>query len=104
MSYFEDYVEDGLCCVSCGEFLGGDEPGFVRMCASCQRIADQREKPVANRGRKKELDGQSALPRMNRYSIPPSAGTVDCPYCPAHPKLNGLADHIKAKHPERVRA
>lgn len=96
MSYFEDYIEDGLCCEGCGEFLGGDEPGFVRRCASCERAMSQ------NRGRKRELDGQSGLPRFNRYSIPQSAGTVDCPYCAAHPKLNGLADHIKAKHPERV--
>jgi hypothetical protein len=96
MSYFEDYVEDGLCCESCGEFLGGGEPGFVRRCAGCEPPR------VVNRGRKQELDGESALPRHNRYSIPPSAGTVDCPYCAAHPKLNGLADHIKAKHPEKI--
>lgn len=35
MSYFEDYVEDGLCCEICGELLDGDEPGFVRRCAAC---------------------------------------------------------------------
>ena len=35
MSYFEDYVQDGLCCEGCGEFMGGDEPGFVRRCAGC---------------------------------------------------------------------
>ena len=96
MSYFEDYVEDGLCCEVCGEFLGGDEPGFVRRCAGCQE-------PPKNRGRKSEPDGQSALPRFSRYNIPPAVGAVDCPYCAAHPKLNGLADHIKAKHPEKVR-
>lgn len=36
MSYFEDYIEDGLCCQSCGEFLGGDEPGYTRSCRSCE--------------------------------------------------------------------
>jgi len=97
MSYFEDYIEDGLCCEGCGEWLGGDEPGFIRRCVTC-------EGAIKNRGRKRELDGQSGLPRFNRYSIPPAAGTVDCPYCAARPKLNGLADHIKAKHPERVAA
>lgn len=35
MSYFEDYVQDGLCCEVCGGFLGGDEPGFVRRCGGC---------------------------------------------------------------------
>ena len=36
MSYFEDYIEDGLCCEQCGEFMGGDEPRYVRVCASCE--------------------------------------------------------------------
>ena len=36
MSYFDDYVADGMCCEGCGEFLGGDEPGFVRRCGGCQ--------------------------------------------------------------------
>lgn len=98
MSYFEDYVQDGLCCEGCGEFLGGDEPGFVRRCAACRDQA-----PPAGRKKNREPEGQSALPRFNRYSIPPAAGTVDCPYCAAHPKLNGLADHIKAKHPEKIK-
>lgn len=26
MSYFEDYVEDGLCCQYCGALIDGDEP------------------------------------------------------------------------------
>lgn len=94
MSYFEDYIEDGLCCESCGEFLGGDEPGFIRRCAGC-------EPKVVNRGRKQERDGQSGLPRFSRYNIPPSVGTVECPYCASRPKAAGLADHIKAKHPEK---
>ena len=28
MSYFEDYIEDGLCCQYCGGFIDGDEPRF----------------------------------------------------------------------------
>lgn len=36
MSYFDDYIADGLCCEGCGEFMGGDEPGFVRRCAGCE--------------------------------------------------------------------
>ncbi len=36
MSYFEDYIEDGLCCEGCGAYLGGSEPGFVRRCAGCE--------------------------------------------------------------------
>ena len=26
MSYFEDYIEDGLCCMQCGGYVDGDEP------------------------------------------------------------------------------
>ena len=50
MSYFEDYIEDGLCCEGCGEFLGDHEPGFVRRCYTCERTqqkAPQKRKPKA---------------------------------------------------------
>ena len=30
MSYFDDYIADGLCCESCGGLIDSDEPGFVR--------------------------------------------------------------------------
>lgn len=36
MSFFEDYVQDGLCCEGCGAFLDGGEPGFIRYCAGCE--------------------------------------------------------------------
>ena len=52
MSYFDDYVADGLCCEGCGEFLGGDEPGFVRRCASCDNAAPSRSHKRARRNRK----------------------------------------------------
>ena len=35
MSYFEDYVQDGLCCECCGAYIG-DEPGYVRRCDGCK--------------------------------------------------------------------
>lgn len=35
MSYFEDYVEDGLCCEKCGDLIDEEEPGFVRTCPAC---------------------------------------------------------------------
>lgn len=51
MSYFDDYVADGLCCEQCGEFMGGDEPGFVRVCYGCEqagkRNAAKATKPKA---------------------------------------------------------
>jgi hypothetical protein len=97
MSYFEDYIEEGLCCESCGEFLGGDEPGFIRRCASCE----------AATGRKKgrEPEGHSALPRFNRYNIPPRPGTIQCKHCPAWLKgEQGMHDHMHAKHIDIVKS
>lgn len=36
MSFYEDYVADGLCCQSCGALLDGNEPGYARFCAACE--------------------------------------------------------------------
>lgn len=47
MSYFEDYIEGGLCCEGCGAFIDSHEPGFVRYCGGCQ---PRTEKPVKKRG------------------------------------------------------
>lgn len=43
------------------------------------------------------------LPRFNRYSIPPRAGTVECEHCPAWVKPEGMADHLRAKHPDKIK-
>lgn len=36
MSFFEDYIQDGLVCPQCGELIDEDEPGYMRICAVCQ--------------------------------------------------------------------
>lgn len=43
MSYFDDYVADGLCCEQCGTLIGG-EPGYVRLCYGCEH--PPKPKPV----------------------------------------------------------
>lgn len=48
----------------------------------------------------RERDGRSALPRFNRYAIPPRNGTVQCALCCSWVKPEGLADHMAAKHPQ----
>lgn len=60
------------------------------------------DEPISNMGGKREPDGQSALPRMNRYSIPskPDPKAVDCPYCVKRPR--NLEAHIRAVHPDRL--
>lgn len=49
MSYFDDYVADGLCCERCGAFMDGDEPGFIRVCEGCQ----PKEKPKPKKRKRK---------------------------------------------------
>ena len=53
MSYFEDYIEGGLCCEQCGGFMGGDEPGYVRVCYGCEQAAKRQKKPAKSRRRAK---------------------------------------------------
>lgn len=65
------------------------------------------ETPIVNRGRKREPDGQSALPRFSRYAIPHEArpGEVPCPYCVKRPiGAKGLRDHCRAVHPDKPEA
>lgn len=64
-------------------------------------------RPIENRGPKPEPDGQSSLPRFNRYSIPHKArpGEVACPYCVKRPLgARGLRDHCRAQHPDKPEA
>lgn len=35
MSYFDDYIADGLCCNVCGAYIDGEEPGYPRTCEDC---------------------------------------------------------------------
>lgn len=35
MSFYDDYVADGLCCMVCGELIDEEEPGYPRKCADC---------------------------------------------------------------------
>lgn len=41
MSYFEDYVQDGLMCMSCGVLIDGSEPGYPRECDDCESEDDE---------------------------------------------------------------
>lgn len=36
MSFYEDYVAEGLCCQICGTFIDGEEPGYPRICEDCE--------------------------------------------------------------------
>lgn len=95
MGEIAEAMLDGTLCAGCGEFLGQDA-GFPIYCTGCRPPAP----PVRNRGRKRELDGQSALPRFSPYSVPPRTGTIQCAHCPRWIKPIGMAQHMRDKHPE----
>jgi hypothetical protein len=94
MGEIAEMMLDGTLCAGCGEYLGRDL-GFPQYCDGCE---DPLEPPQPGRKKRRELDGRSALPRFNRYSIPPRPGTIQCKHCPAWVKPNGMHDHMHAKH------
>lgn len=55
MSFYDDYVEDGLCCNVCGAYIDGEEPGFPRTCDDCLEYEKQqlRQKKQLAEGKKK---------------------------------------------------
>ena len=40
MSFFEDYVEDGICCMCCGQVIDGEAVGYPRLCEDCEEQQD----------------------------------------------------------------
>lgn len=56
MSFFEDYVEDGLCCMCCGELIDGEEPGYPRECENCSphRLKKKKGRTVKKDGKSKK--------------------------------------------------
>lgn len=50
MSYFDDYIADGLCCATCGAFIDGGEPGFARYCGAPACAPEGVAQPHIKRG------------------------------------------------------
>lgn len=42
MSFYEDYVADGLMCMYCGTHIDGEEPGYPRSCG-CENEDDEED-------------------------------------------------------------
>lgn len=53
MSYFDDYVADGLCCQVCGSYIDGEEPGHPRTCEDCLEY-ERKEKKQKNMRKEKK--------------------------------------------------
>ncbi len=58
MSYYDDYVADGLCCNVCGAYIDGDEPGYPRTCPECLEYAKQEKKRADGRKILKKLENE----------------------------------------------
>ena len=41
MSYFDDYMSDGTCCASCGEYI---DAGVITTCDSCKKAQKEENK------------------------------------------------------------
>jgi hypothetical protein len=50
MSFYDDYVADGLCCQCCGAYIG-DEPGYPQFCYGCKPKPEKTRKPTAKKRR-----------------------------------------------------
>ena len=49
MSFFEDYVQDGLCCQICGQVIDFSEPGYPRSGNCCDKnVKKTKRQPVKN--------------------------------------------------------
>jgi len=49
MSFFEDYVQDGICCETCGELIDGSASGFIRRCPACKEYDRYHDKKTKNK-------------------------------------------------------
>lgn len=56
MSYFDDYVADGLCCQVCGSYIDGEEPGHPRTCEYC--LEEERKE------RKQKVEGMKKIQKV----------------------------------------
>lgn len=61
MSFFDDYVADGLCCNVCGAYIDGEEPGYPRTCEDCLQYEKQQLKQ-----KKQKADGIKKLEKIKK--------------------------------------
>lgn len=61
MSYFEDYIEDGLCCQICGAYINDDEAGYPRTCDDCLQEEQRR-----NQKKKQKIQGARKIEQVKK--------------------------------------
>lgn len=61
MSYYDDYIADGLCCQVCSAYIDDEEPGHPRTCEDCLEEAKQR-----TRQQKQIREGKKKLEKIKK--------------------------------------
>ena len=61
MSFFDDYIADGLCCQVCGAYIDDDEPGFPRTCEDCLQEEQRRKQK-----KKQKLQGARKIEQVRK--------------------------------------
>ena len=61
MSYFDDYIADGLCCQVCGAYIDDDEPGYPRTCEDCLQEEQRR-----NQKKKQKIQGARKIEQAKK--------------------------------------
>lgn len=92
MGEIADMMLEGDLCAGCGAFIdeqGGD--GYPRYCSK-QCAIDQ--------GALESYNLERAAPRRPAQWKRTDTNKVKCPHCERRTAPTGLADHIRAKHPD----
>jgi hypothetical protein len=92
MSYFDDYVEDGLCCAMCGEFMGGSEPGHIVYCSTCAQSLKEQDRHESR------VPSYRPPPRKPKSHSKAKGEKVACSDCGRMVSPLGLAHHRLDKH------
>ncbi|PYJ10803.1 MAG: hypothetical protein DMF06_05200 [Verrucomicrobia bacterium] len=66
MSFYDDYVADGLCCESCGVLISLNEVGYSRRCVACEIEERQRQREAQAAARKARLAARRESRRESR--------------------------------------
>ncbi len=61
MSYFDDYIADGLCCQVCRAYIDDDEPGYPRTCEDCLQEEQRR-----NQKKKQKMQGARKIEQTKK--------------------------------------
>ena len=78
-----DMMLEGLCCAGCGEFIDGEELGYLRYCASCSPDYEDEQNTGRPYGMSLNNFGLSKklLRRLKIVSIKGTDTRIHPPYC-----------------------